>query len=386
MFIGIVGPTCSGKHELASLLTEMHGFQRLYLTKNLESSPLQRSPQETTSAIHPCPAPLSFDTLEAMLEHVTLNWMNHFVTCDANSVDMVAVLRKRPFFLLLSVEAPMMVRFDRCVAKCRRLGLEEPTLRQFVEQTDQALYSTTTTTTSSSSATLQHQLQQQPASVISPPYKLLSMCDLSILNPFDHLEPLRQTLAALDITNPDLLRPSWDSYFMHLADLAARRSNCMKRRVGCVLVREKRVIATGYNGTPKNLKNCNEGGCGRCNSATPCGKGLDRCLCMHAEENALLEAGRERIGSGSIIYCNTCPCLGCAIKIVQVGVSQVVFSESYGMDELTAEVFRKAGVVLRQHAPPGMKLDGRAERLGDRSPEMSFDTQSPTIQPNGVNA
>jgi dCMP deaminase len=112
---------------------------------------------------------------------------------------------------------------------------------------------------------------------------------------------------------------------------------------------------------------------------------------MHAEENALLEAGRERVGKESTIYCNTCPCLGkhfflrrrgifcsrktfgrccftdndigglyllgCAIKIVQVGVSEVVYSESYGMDDLTAEVFRNAGVILRQHATPGIKLD-----------------------------
>lgn len=86
----------------------------------------------------------------------------------------------------------------------------------------------------------------------------------------------------------------------------------MKRRVGCILVKDSRVIATGYNGTPKGLRNCNEGGCQRCNEATPCGTGLDRCLCMHAEENALLEAGRERVGRGQgvILYCNTCPCLG----------------------------------------------------------------------------
>jgi dCMP deaminase len=92
---------------------------------------------------------------------------------------------------------------------------------------------------------------------------------------------------------------------MQLANLAAQRSNCMKRSVGCVLVRDKRVISTGYNGTPRGLKNCNEGGCKRCNSASRAGVGLDTCLCIHAEENVLLEAGRERIGGGSILYCNT---------------------------------------------------------------------------------
>lgn len=96
---------------------------------------------------------------------------------------------------------------------------------------------------------------------------------------------------------------------MQLADLAARRSNCMKRLVGCVIVREKRVISTGYNGTPRNVTNCNEGGCPRCNGGTLTrGAGLNTCLCLHAEENALLEAGRERIGDGAVLYCNTYVC------------------------------------------------------------------------------
>jgi dCMP deaminase len=127
----------------------------------------------------------------------------------------------------------------------------------------------------------------------------------------------------------------------------------MKRRVGCILVKGRRIIATGYNGTPKGLKNCNEGGCGRCNSNAPCGSNLDICLCLHAEENALLEAGRERVENGSqvTLYCNTCPCLGCAKKIVQVGVNEVVYSKAYGMDILTETIFQEAGIKLRQFSP-----------------------------------
>ena len=132
----------------------------------------------------------------------------------------------------------------------------------------------------------------------------------------------------------------------------------MKRRVGAILVRNKRILATGYiyiytqsptllidplssyNGTPLGLTNCNEGGCTRCN-------GLDErasCLCLHAEENALLEIGRERV-EGATLYCNTsapkvstlhaaeiyrrCPCLTCTVKIVQTGVKEVVYNLSY---------------------------------------------------------
>lgn len=139
---------------------------------------------------------------------------------------------------------------------------------------------------------------------------------------------------------------------MTLASLAARRSNCMKRRVGCVLIHNHRIISTGYNGTPRGIKNCNDGGCERCNKGPGAGAGLSTCLCLHAEENALLEAGRERIREGSVLYCDTCPCLTCSVKIAQVGISEVVFSFSYNMDEATAAVFEEAGVKLRQFSPP----------------------------------
>jgi hypothetical protein len=90
---------------------------------------------------------------------------------------------------------------------------------------------------------------------------LISRATIRLLNTSSDIAHLYATLGKLDLTNEDRLRPSWDQYFMQLASLAAQRSNCMKRRVGCVLVREKRVISTGYNGTPRGLKNCGEGGC-----------------------------------------------------------------------------------------------------------------------------
>lgn len=135
--------------------------------------------------------------------------------------------------------------------------------------------------------------------------RITDRATIKLINPDTALTALHRKLVSLNITDPERLRPGWDAYFMQLASLAAKRCNCMKRRVGCVLVREKRVMATGYNGTPRGLKNCNEGGCGRCNSGSVGGTGLATCLCLHAEENALLEAGRERVGTGAILYCDT---------------------------------------------------------------------------------
>ncbi|KAL8658939.1 MAG: hypothetical protein Q9202_007356 [Teloschistes flavicans] len=91
--------------------------------------------------------------------------------------------------------------------------------------------------------------------------QLIDRAEVRLVNRSLDLDQLRQTLDELDLPNEQRLRPDWDQYFMQLASLAAQRSNCMKRRVGSVLVRERRVISTGYNGTPRNLKNCNEGGC-----------------------------------------------------------------------------------------------------------------------------
>ena len=88
----------------------------------------------------------------------------------------------------------------------------------------------------------------------------------------------------------------------------------MKRAVGCVIVKDNRIVAAGYNGTPFGIDNCNEGGCDRCNSMTPSGEDLGSCYCINAEENAVIEAGRQK-SDGATIYCTTHPCLMCAKKI-----------------------------------------------------------------------
>ncbi len=119
----------------------------------------------------------------------------------------------------------------------------------------------------------------------------------------------------------------------------------MKRRVGAILVRQNRILATGYNGTPRGLANCNAGGCSHCNYTDKSNLISNECLCLHAEENALLEAGRERVGADCVLYCNTyvhrfrtapssdlfysCPCLKCTIKIIQTGVKTVVYNLAY---------------------------------------------------------
>ena len=273
------------------------------------------------------------------MDFVTKCWRSRWVTTDIHDEAILDVLSRRPFFILVSVDAPIVIRWRRYQARSNSnnnnssaASATPPTassLEEFIAESDDHLYS--------------------GSSGVLP---LISRATVRLLNTSSSLAHLYATLGKLDLTNPERLRPSWDNYFMSLASLAAQRSNCMKRAVGCVLVgRERRVISTGYNGTPRGIRNCGEGGCARCNAGMGSGSALATCLCLHAEENALLEAGRERIRDGSVLYCNTCPCLTCSIKIVQVGISEVVYSQGYSMDGETAEVFRSAGIKLRQFSP-----------------------------------
>ena len=102
----------------------------------------------------------------------------------------------------------------------------------------------------------------------------------------------------------------------------------------------------------------------RCNNSAKGGVSLSACLCLHAEENALLEAGRDRIGGNAILYCNTCPCLTCSVKITQVGISEVVYNQGYLVDDQIAKIFAESGVRLRQFSPPTGGLVDLSVSLG----------------------
>lgn len=115
---------------------------------------------------------------------------------------------------------------------------------------------------------------------------------------------------------------------MRMAHIASTRTNCMKRAVGCIIVSNNRVVATGYNGTPFGIKNCCDGGCARCNTNTPSGLGLDECLCIHAEINAIIECGRQKILGGTA-YVTTKPCLSCTKSLLQAGIKRIVFDRQY---------------------------------------------------------
>jgi Deoxycytidylate deaminase len=141
-------------------------------------------------------------------------------------------------------------------------------------------------------------------------------------------------------------RPDWDEYFLQLADLVATRSTCLRRHVGAVLVRNERIISTGYNGAPRGLKHCFDTGCLREERQIPSGHRYELCRGVHAEQNAIINAAYYGIATqDAVIYCTNQPCIICARMIINAGIVKVVHRGDFE-DTLALELMEEAGITI----------------------------------------
>ena len=141
-------------------------------------------------------------------------------------------------------------------------------------------------------------------------------------------------------------RPSWDEYFLAIAGVVAGRSTCLRRKVGAVLVRHRRILTTGYNGAPRGIRHCDERGCLRDELAVPSGQRHELCRGLHAEMNALLQAAVHGVVvEGATLYCTNQPCSLCTKMLVNSGVRRAVVRDGYP-DELATELMRESGMQL----------------------------------------
>ena len=237
----------------------------------------------------------------------------------------VMALKKAGSFSLFHVFAPLEARFARSMQRGR--AGDAQTLTDFIRQEEREF--------ASSNAASQQLLETE------------RLADRRIDNDGtleDFIARLESTLRELAVS---FARPSWDQYFMDIAKQVAARSNCMKRQVAAVIVSEKRIISTGYNGTPRGVKNCNEGGCPRCNGFSESGKNLEECLCSHGEENAIVQASYHGIAiRDATLYTTYSPCLMCSKMIINAGIRKVVYNEAYPLNDTATAMLREAGVAL----------------------------------------
>ena len=141
-------------------------------------------------------------------------------------------------------------------------------------------------------------------------------------------------------------RPTWDEYFMEFARLARTRSTCLRRGVGAVLVKEKNILATGYNGAPRDVPHCSEVGCLREQKGVPSGQMHELCRGLHAEQNAIIQAAYHGVSiRDADVYSTTFPCVICSKMLINAGVKTIYYSEGYP-DDLSRDLLVQAGVKL----------------------------------------
>ncbi|MDP2928785.1 MAG: cytidine/deoxycytidylate deaminase family protein [Candidatus Omnitrophota bacterium] len=142
-------------------------------------------------------------------------------------------------------------------------------------------------------------------------------------------------------------RPSWDEYFLGIADLVSKRSTCLRRMVGAVLVKDKRMLATGYNGAPSRIAHCSVAGCIREKLKIPSGERHELCRGLHGEQNSLLQAALHGTSlKGATLYCTTQPCIICAKMIINAGIKEIVIKGDYP-DPMARGILKEAKVKVR---------------------------------------
>ena len=142
-------------------------------------------------------------------------------------------------------------------------------------------------------------------------------------------------------------RPDWNEYFMEMAELAAKRSTCLRRSVGAVLVKDKRVLATGYNGAPKNITHCQESGCLRVSLNVPSGQRHEICRGVHAEQNLIAQAAIHGVKTeGATVFCLNQPCVICTKLLINSGIKRIYYRIPY-QDRFARELIAQSDLVCQ---------------------------------------
>jgi dCMP deaminase len=329
MLIGLTGRNAAGKGEVAKYLqTKSFYYYSLSdaIRDELRARKLEVSRESLIQVGNELRQRFGPSILADRIVELTRPDRNYIIDSIRNPAEVATLRKACREFKLIRVDAPLQTRFERTVA--RRRENDPMTFEAFV-----ALE-----TREASGDPLSQNLDE-----------VEKLADEILVND-SSLEELRPKI---DIMVSRLLtttqRPGWDQYFMDIARVVASRSNCMKRKVAAVIVLDKRIISTGYNGTPRGTKNCNEGGCPRCNNLATSGTGLDECLCSHGEENAIVQASYHGVSlKDATIYSTFAPCLMCAKMIINSGIREVVYNLDYPLNDSAFRLFNQARVNVRQ--------------------------------------
>jgi dCMP deaminase len=327
IIIGLTGRNAAGKTTAGEVLRE-RGFSYLSLSDVIREEAKTRGLPPERENLTALGNELRERHGPGALAELTVARMQsdrNYVVDSIRHPAEVRALKKAGSFSLFHIFAPLEARFARSLSR-NRAG-DAQNLQDFIRQEEREF--------ASSNVAAQQLLETE------------RLADRRIENNGTQDEfgaRLATTLREIEVS---FSRPSWDQYFMDIAKQVAARSNCMKRQVAAVIVSDRRIISTGYNGTPRGVKNCNEGGCPRCNNFSESGKNLEECLCSHGEENAIVQASYHGIAiRDATLYTTYSPCLICSKMIINAGIKKVVYNEAYPLNDTATAMLKEAGVDL----------------------------------------
>lgn len=329
MIIGLTGRNASGKGEVAQFL-KTKGFVYHSLSDVIRDEVRKRGLEPTRGNLIAIGRELRahYGTgylAEKIMERIEPG--QNYVVDSFRHEDEVAVFRKASEFYLFAIQSTPEIRFKRIKSRARENDPQSFEQFEELEKMEATSLQAEGQNLNATEAVADHVISNNGTK--DELYKLLSGLLPRLLS--------------------KITRPGWDDYFMKMAQVAALRSNCVKRKVASVIVRERRVISTGYNGTPRGTKNCYEGGCPRCNNLADSGTKLEECLCSHGEENAITQAAYHGVAlKGATIYTTFAPCLICTKMIINAGLHEIVYNMEYLMNETSFQLLKEAGIVCRK--------------------------------------
>jgi len=332
MIIGLTGKNGSGKGEVAKFLVTS-GYIYYSLSDVLREELKSKGVEVTREKLIETGNRLRQEGGASVLADKVLAKLDpekNYVIDSIRNPAEVQSLKKRIDFFLFNVSADQKTRFERI--KVRKRENDPATFDEFVR--------------------IEKIEDESPDPHKQQIKQTTALADYTIQNDttIEELhENIRTLLRELGKKNT---RPGWDAYFMGIAKVAALRSNCIKRKVAAVIVKDKRIIATGYNGTPRGIKNCSDGGCPRCNSFGASGANLEEGLCSHAEENSIVQSAYHGVGiKEATLYTTFSPCLMCTKMIINSGLKEVVYNAAYPMSDISLKLLASAYIQVRQISP-----------------------------------
>lgn len=334
--IGITGTLGAGKGTIVDYLLKNKGFVhysvRAFLTEEIERRGMTVNRDSMTEVGNDLRAKHSPSYIVEQLYHQAQQSGRNCIIESVRTPGEVEALRSKPHFYLFAVDADAKVRYERVVLR----GSE----------TDHISYDTFLSNEQREMDNGDPNKQNLRYCIDKADYRFDNGGSIEQLN--ERVEQVLEEIMQRETTEPGYRRPSWDEYFMELARTAAKRATCDRGRSGCVIVKDKQLLVTGYVGSPAGLPHCDEVGHLFRQTIEADGSVTTHCVrTVHAEQNAICQAARRGIAlDGSTLYCRMTPCRTCAMLIINCGIKRVVCEFKYHAGMESEELFRQAGVSL----------------------------------------